>query len=115
MKFHLLLAGAFACLSLAVSAAECQYEFDETVVQLPIAGVPVVIIEPADLQGIVEKVEALSGKEYGEVTRGFFAQDKGQLLLGLEVDGCLLPRILLGAVPAGSHLSGKDEAGNVGA
>jgi hypothetical protein len=104
MKFHLLAAGAFACLCVPAFAAECQFEFDDTVIQLPAAGIPVALIEAADLQDIVEKVEALSGEEYGVVTRGFFAQDNGELLLGLEVDGCLLPKIIL-----------SGDNGNVGA
>lgn len=114
MKFHLLIAGAFACLSFAVSAAECEYKFDETVAQVSAAGFPVAVIEPADLPAIVEKVEALSGDEYGDVTRGFFAQVNGSIFLGLEVDGCLLPKIVLSVSPASEQLSGKGADGRIG-
>ena len=111
MRFPLLIAGAFLCASFAVSAAECDFEFDSTIGQLSAEGIPVSIIDPVDLPGIVDGVEAISGEEYGDVTRGFFVQANGHLLLGLEVGGCLLPKIVLAYAP----LSGKDEAGNVGA
>lgn len=116
MKFHLLLAGAFACLSFGVSAAECEFPFDDTVAQLAAAGAPVVEVPADALPDLVERIEGDTGQEYGDVTRGFIAQAGGKILLGLEVDGCLLPPIVVGTLaPTSAPLSGKDEAGNVGA
>lgn len=115
MKFHLLLAAAFACLSFAVSAAECEFPFDETVAAFAAEGAPIAVIDPVELPAIVEKVEAMTGEDFGEVTRGFFAQAGGQILLGLEVDGCLLPPVNLGFAPAAERLSGKGPDGRIGA
>ena len=42
----LLLAGAFACLSFAASAAECEFPFDSTIGEFSAAGAPVVVIVP---------------------------------------------------------------------
>lgn len=115
MRFPLLIAGAFLCASFAVSAAECEFPFDKTIGEFSAAGAPIVVIEPADLPGIVEKVEAMTGEDFGEVTRGFFAQAGGQILLGLEVDGCLLPPVNLGFAPAAERLSGRGKDGRIGA
>jgi hypothetical protein len=112
----LLLAGAFLCLSFAASAAECEFPFDDVIGQFSKAGAPVVIIDPTDLPEIVANVEAMTGQDLGDATRGFFAQAGGKILLGLEVDDCLIEPINLGPVPAVSvPLSGKDEAGHIGA
>jgi hypothetical protein len=114
---NLLLAGAFACASFAVSAAECEYRFDDLIGQFAAAGAPIVEIGEADLPAIVAKAEEMEGVDLGEVTRGFLVNAGGQILLGLEVDGCLLPPILVGLVGPSptNQLSGKDEKGNVGA
>jgi len=112
----LLLAGAFLCLSFPASAAECEFTFDLTVEQLSDAGAPVVIIDPTELAQVVDAIETVLGANYGDVTRGFFAEAGGKILLGLEVDDCLIEPINLGPVPAVSApLSGKDEAGHIGA
>ena len=113
----LLLAGAFACLSFAAAAAQSEIPVDYTNGDFSAAGAPVVVIEDADLPAIVAKVEAMEGVDLGEVTRGFLVNAGGRILLGLEVDGCLLPPIVVGMVgPAPTNqLSGKDEKGNVGA
>lgn len=111
----LLLAGAFACLSFGVSAAECEFPFDTTVAGLISDGNPVNVIDPTELPEIVETIETMLGADFGAVTRGFFAEAGGKILLGLEVDGCLLPAINMGLAPTSAPLSGKDEAGNVGA
>lgn len=116
MKFHLLLAGAFACLSFGVAAAECEFPFDETVGQLSAAGAPVVEVPADALPDLVDRIEGDTGQEYGDVTRGFIAQAGGKILLGLEVDGCLLPPIVVGTLaPTNAPLSGKGEDGRVGA
>ena len=116
MRFPLLIAGAFLCASFAVSAAECDFPFDATVGELSAAGAPVAIIDPTELDQIVGAVETMLGTDYGDVTRGFFVEAGGKILLGLEVDGCLLEPINLGlASSSAAPLSGKDEAGNVGA
>jgi hypothetical protein len=115
MKLPLLLAGAFACLSFAVSAAECEFPFDTMIGEFSAAGAPIIVIEPADLPAIVEKVQAIVGHPLGEVTRGFFVQAGGKVLLGLEVDGCLIEPIFLGFVQPAGQLSGKDKDGRIGA
>lgn len=112
----LLAAGALLCASFAVSAAECEFPFDVTVGQFAAAGAPLVIIDPADLPEIVANVETMTGQDLGDATRGFLAQAGGKILLGLEVDGCLIPPIAVGiAQPTGGQLSGKDDAGRIGA
>lgn len=115
MRFPLLIAGAFLCASFAVSAAECEFPFDETAAAFADAGSPVVVIDPAELPKIVETMETMLGEDYGDVTRGFFAQAGGQILLGLEVDGCLLPPVNLGFAPAAERLSGRGKDGRIGA
>jgi hypothetical protein len=112
----LLLAGAFLCLSFPASAAECEFPFDDVIGQFADADAPVVIIDPAELAQVVGAIETVLGADYGDVTRGFFAKAGGKILLGLEVDDCLIEPINLGPVPAVSApLSGKDEAGHIGA
>lgn len=115
MKFLALIAGAFLCASFAASAAECEFPFDRTIGEFSAAGAPVVIIKTDELPGIVSKVETMTGDEIGDVTRGFFTQAGGQILLGLEVDGCLIPPIVLGFAHPVDQLSGRDKAGRVGA
>lgn len=116
MRFPLLIAGAFLCAPLAVSAAECDFPYDATIGQLSAAGAPVVEVPADALPDLVDRIEGDTGQEYGEVTRGFIAQAGGKILLGLEVDGCLLPPIVVGTLaPTSAPLSGKDESGNVGA
>jgi hypothetical protein len=115
MKFHLLLAGALCCLSFGVAAAECEFPFDATVAGLVSEGNPVNVIDPIELPEIVEAIETMIGADFGAVTRGFFAEADGKILLGLEVDACLLPPINLGLAPASEQLSGKDATGRVGA
>lgn len=116
MKFHLLIAGAFACLSFAASAAECDFEFDTIIGEFSAAGAPIKVIPDEELAGIVDQVETIQGKEMGNVTRGFFVVAGGKVLLALEVDGCLIPPIAVAAAQStNSQLSGKDEAGRVGA
>lgn len=111
-----LVAGAFACLSFGVHAQECEFPYDATVGEFLAAGAPLVEILPEDLPNIVDQVEALEGKDLGDVTRGFFVNAGSNILLGLEVDNCLLPPILVGTVtPSSAPLSGKDAQGNIGA
>lgn len=99
MRFPLLLAGLLACLAFPAAAAECEFPFDKTIGEFSAAGAPIVVIEPADLPGIVENVEAMTGEDFGEVTRGFFAQAGGQILLA----------------PAAERLSGRGKDGRIGA
>lgn len=116
MRFFLLIAGAFLCAVSVASAAECEFEFEAVVGQFQAAGAPVVVIDPAELPNVVANVEIMTAQDMGEVSRGFFAQAGGKILLGLEVDGCLVPPIAVGiAQPTGGQLSGKDDAGRVGA
>ena len=116
MKFHLLLAGAFACLSFGVAAAECEFPYDAVIGEFSAAGAPVVEVPADALPELVERIEGDTGQEYGNVQRGFIAQAGGKLLLGLEVDDCLIPPIVVGTLaPTSAPLSGKDAAGRVGA
>lgn len=115
MKLSLFAAGAFACLTFAAHAEECEFPFDKTVGELAAAGAPVAIVPEADLAALVEKVEEIGGQDSGDVTRAFIAQAGGNVLLGLEVDGCLLPPIVLGLAPAVERRSGKGADGLIGA
>lgn len=114
---NLLIAGAFACLSFGAFAAECQHPFDATVGEFSAAGANPVIIPDDKLAEFVDRVEDMNGVHLGEVSRGFMVVAGGKLLLGLEVDGCLIPPIVLGLVsaPKAPKLSGKNEAGEIGA
>lgn len=112
----LLIAGSLLCLCVPAIAAECEFPYDDTVAQLAGAGAPVVEVPADALPDLVDRIEGDTGQEYGDVQRGFIAQAGGKILLGLEVDGCLLPPIIVGTLaPTSAPLSGKDEAGNVGA
>ena len=96
MRFPLLVAGAFACLAVPASAAECDAVFEDIIAKLTEGGAPIAMIPTDDLQDIANGAESLLGKDIGEATRGFFTEVRGQTLLGLEVDGCLLDPIHLG-------------------
>ena len=116
MKFHLLLAGALCCLSFGVAAAECEFPYDKVIGEFSAAGAPVVEVPADALPDLVEQIEADTDQEYGDVQRGFIAQVGGKLLLGLEVDDCLIPPIVVGTLaPTSAPLSGKDATGRVGA
>lgn len=112
-----LLAVAFLCAAFAVSAAECEYPFDKTIGEFSAAGATVKIIPADQLPPIAEQAGKIAGKELGAVTRGFLVVAGGKVLLGLEVDGCLIPPIAVGVMntkptPA---LSGKAPNGDIGA
>lgn len=113
-----LLAGALLLASAsAVNAAECEFPFGDVVGSFAAAGARVAIIPETELAEVVDKTEELFGLELGEATRGFFAVAGGKVLLGLEVDGCLLEPVVVGSVTrTGERLSGKDkETGKIGA
>lgn len=117
MRFTLLAAGALACLSFAVAAAECEFPFDKTVGEFSAAGATVKIIPADSLPPIAEQAGKIVGKDLGAVTRGFLVVAGGKVLLGLEVDGCLIPPIAVGIMntkPA-TPLSGKAPNGDIGA
>lgn len=112
----LLLAGAFACLAVPAFSAECEFPYEAVIGEFAAAGAPVVEVPADALLDLVDRIEGDTGQEYGDVQRGFIAQAGGKILLGLEVDDCLLPPIVVGTIaPTSDQLSGKDEAGNVGA
>lgn len=116
MRFPLLIAGAFLCAVPAVSAAECEFPYDTVIGEFADAGAPVVEVPADALPDLVARIEADMGEEYGNVQRGFIAQVGGRLLLGLEVDGCLIEPIVVGTLaPASAPLSGNGEGGRVGA
>lgn len=109
-------AAALCCLSFGAHAQECEFPYDATVGEFLAAGAPLAEIAPDDLPNVVDQIEAIDGKNLGDVTRGFFVNAGGSILLGLEVDDCLLAPIVVGTVaPASAPLSGKDAMGNIGA
>lgn len=117
MRFPLLIAGAFLCASVAVAAAECEFPYDTVIGEFAAAGAPVVEVPADALPDLVERIEGDTGQEYGDVQRGFIAQAGGKILLGLEVDNCLLPPIIVGTIAptTSAPLSGKGEDGRIGA
>ena len=114
---NLLIAGAFACLCVPAISAECEFPYDDVAAEFAAAGAPVVEVPADALPDLVERIEADTGQEYGDVQRGFIAQAGGKLFLGLEVDDCLLPPIVVGtlAPTTSAPLSGKGDNGDVGA
>lgn len=112
----LLIAGAFACLSFGACAAEeCEFAFEPTIAEFAAAGAPVVEVPASDLPKLVAEVEAVTGEEYGDVTRGFLVRVADVVLLGLEVDGCLLPPIVVDRLASDEQLSGRGKDGKTGA
>ena len=112
----LLIAGAFACLPFAANAAECEFPFDATITDFTETGAEPYVIPDDKLAAVVSRMETILGGDLGEVTRGFFVSAGGSILLGLEVDDCLLPPFKIGPAPAADHLSGKDpKSGQIGA
>jgi hypothetical protein len=110
-----ILAGVFACL-LAVPAVaqECTEPFDDVVALYAENEIPHVVIEGKMLDKITARVEAGIGSDVGEVTRGFVAQVPIGTLVGLEVDGCLLPPFIFSTPQP--PLSGRNhETGETGA
>lgn len=116
MKSLIVAAFAALCLVSPVASAECEFPYDTVIGEFAAAGAPVVEVPADALAGLVERIEGDTGQEYGNVERGFIAQSGGKILLGLEVDGCLIAPIVVGTIaPTSAPLSGKDEAGRVGA
>lgn len=115
MLRNLLIAGALAlALSVPAAAQECLYPFDETLATLQDNGMATVVVADEDLPAIVAKVEELTGVELDGVTRAFFVNTGVSVLIGLEVDGCLMPPIKLASLKS-PPLSGRNKAGEVGA
>ena len=104
---------AFACPAFAQDKPVCEYYMDDVISTFATQGVAVTMIPEADIPGIVADVEALTGTDYGDVTRAFIVQSGGSILLGLEEGGCLLPPINVAnaQVPAKDTLSGKTDLG----
>jgi len=115
--FKPLIAGALLLASIsAVQAAECEFPFDATIASFASEGATPYIIPADKLPEVVAGLEAADGIELGDVTRGFLVSAGGSILLGLEVDDCLLPPFKVGTVAAPARLSGKDpKTGQIGA
>lgn len=93
----LALAGALA-LVLSSPAVAC-YEWDSVVGTAP-PTVQITEIPAADLPRLVADLEAKTGTKYEGVTRGFIALEPPALaIIGLEIDGCVLPPIDLTTLP----------------
>lgn len=113
MKRLLIAAVAAACLVVPAIGQEVTCEdFDEITVAFTDIGARVVLVPPENLPEVEEQFYDGSGD--GDVTRAFIVAAAGQLLLGLEVDGCLQPPIFLGFAQE-TRLSGKGAFGRIGA
>lgn len=115
--FKTLIAGALLLAPMSAVAQECEYRFDPIIGEFSAAGAPVQIIPDADLPKFVEVAEAITGKMLRDTTRGFLVIAGGTILLGLEVDGCLIDPIPLGTSgqPASDRTSGRSKDGGIGA
>lgn len=112
-----LVAGALLLAPMSVVAQECAFPFDPVVGEFSAAGAPIEIIPDADLPTFVQLVEASTGVKLKGVTRGFLVIAGGNILLGLEVDGCLIDPIVIGTSgqPASDRTSGRGQGGDIGA
>ena len=113
----LLTAGALLLASVSVAAAaECEFPFEATIADFTKSGAEPYVIPYDKLPDVVSRMETILGGDLGDVTRGFFVSAGGSILLGLEVDDCLLPPFKIGPAPAADRLSGKDpKTGRIGA
>lgn len=99
-----------------VAQDTCQFNMTDTIASLSEQGVPHVIIAEADaVQKFVDEVaEPIVGAEVEGATAVLLANLPQGIAFGLEVDGCLLPPVIipgLTALPA--KLSGKMPDGSV--
>lgn len=97
--------------SYAEPSPTCKYTMDEVIsTEFAPKGIPFEMIKAEDLPDLLAKLEAATGQKYEGVTRAFVANISGNVILGLEVGGCLIDPILLATVPAPMG----DKSGRVG-
>lgn len=109
-----LLAAVMAVFLCLPSVAQDCIPFDGLVGEISTTGVPLHVFTKGELEEITPALEEISGKDLEGATRAFiFASPKG-LVVGVEIDGCVIEPILISA-PEQEPLSGRDSEGNVGA
>jgi hypothetical protein len=95
MKTSLLVAGALAFalfFASPVAAQQCD-KFDVVAAQMEgVDGLTIEILEPDAVKALVEKIDPAL---VGLVTRAFVLDGSARVIAGLEIDGCLLPPIVL--------------------
>lgn len=69
------------------------YKFDDLTRILAGRGFPVYVIPDVKLPGYLDKIEKQTGKRYENVSRAFVTTSGNTVSYGLEVDGCLIPKI----------------------
>lgn len=90
----LLVAFAFGALGMSIVlihpafAQDCS-TYDAVFARAVETGMKPFAIPAANLAKFVEDVEAVTGDNYGTVSRGFLLFVPGKLVVGLEHDGCL--------------------------
>ena len=70
-------------------AAQCNEPFEMVVAQYEATGNNPVMLNDDEIGAAMEQFELT------DVSRGFYVEIEAHILLGLEVDGCLLPPILM--------------------
>jgi hypothetical protein len=112
----LLIAGALLLAPISAQAQECQYPFEATLHSFATAGAPWKVIPEDSLPTFVKAAEVVTGQDLEGVTRGFLVIAGGQVLLGLEVNDCLIPPIVVGSAnELTKKLSGRGDDGSIGA
>jgi len=102
--------------AMAQDKPACQYVMDEIIADQKFEDLPgFLMIGDEALAGFVTKLEELGGSKFPGVTRAFVLVGPEMTVIGLEVDGCLMPPIYVanGMVPA--HLGGRGPDGRFGA
>jgi len=93
--------GLFASVLLvATQARACDYTVEEVVANFAAANHPVTMLDAATIPKAVDDIKVKTGTTFEGVTRAFVVNTGQQVLLGLEVGGCLLPPIPLTDAPA---------------
>lgn len=89
--------GAFVALVFYIHpgfAQDCS-TYDEEVANAKSQGATPFEIPPANLPKVVADTEAITGDDYGDVSRGFLVFLPDVLLIGFEHNGCLYAPILI--------------------
>ena len=85
----------------------CEFYMDDVVRVYTTAGIPVLFVDEADMPEFVANLSITMGETFEGVTRAFMVDVRGQMLVGIEVDGCLLPPIFLSVPITPARLSGR--------